>query len=497
MDELISLSNATLDQLNVERPLYDRAALKPGIVHIGVGNFHRAHQAWYLHRLMQAGKALDWAIIGAGVRPYDAAMRDKLLAQDCLTTLIELDPENVSAEVVGSMIDYLPIEDGNASLIRQMADPAIRIVAMTVTESGYYVDPVTKGFNAAHPDLVHDAAHPDAPRTAFGAMVAALRLRRDAGLGPFTGLSCDNLQGNGNILRQTVVSLAAMSDPNLASWIDTNATFPNSMVDCIAPATGPKELALAADFGIKDAAVVTHEAYRQWVIEDNFCAGRPDWDEVGATFSDDVHAFETMKIRILNAGHQVIANVGEILGMETIAECMAHPGILAFFDKVQRTEIAVTVDPVPGRTPAQYVDLIVKRFSNPRIIDTTRRVAFDGSARHTGFVLPIVRDQLAAGRSVDGLALVEALWARMCAGTREDGTDIEANDPIWAELTLVAHAAKERPRAWLEQSKIYGDLASSETFSDTFHKWLSMIWVQGCEAALSEYAEVAREEASA
>jgi len=343
MDELISLSNATLDQLKVERPHYDRTALTPGIVHIGVGNFHRAHQAWYLHRLMQAGQAHDWAIIGAGLRPFDAAMREKLLAQDCLTTLIELDPQNVSAEVVGSMIDYLPINEGNAPLIRQMADPAIRIVAMTVTESGYYVDPVTKGFDAAHPDLVHDAVHPDTPRSAFGAIVAALRLRRDAGHGAFTGLSCDNLQGNGDILRQTVVSLARLSDPALADWIDTNATFPNSMVDCIAPATGPGELALAADFGINDAAVVTHEAFRQWVIEDDFCAGRPDWDQVGATFSDDVHAYETMKIRVLNAGHQVIANVGEILGIETISECMAHPGILAFFDKVQRTEIAPTV----------------------------------------------------------------------------------------------------------------------------------------------------------
>ena len=497
MDELISLSNATLDQLKVERPHYDRANLKPGIVHIGVGNFHRAHQAWYLHRLMQDGKALDWAIIGAGVRPYDAAMRDKLLAQDCLTTLIELDPQNVSAEVVGSMIDYLPIEDGNAPLIRQMADPAIRIVAMTVTESGYYVDPVTKGFNAAHPDLVHDAAHPDAPRTAFGAIVAALKLRRDAGHGPFTGLSCDNLQGNGDILRQTVESLAAMSDPDLANWIDTNATFPNSMVDCIAPATGPKELALAADFGIKDTAVVTHEAYRQWVIEDKFCTGRPDWDDVGATFSDDVHAFETMKIRVLNAGHQVIANVGEVLGIETIAGCMTHPGILAFFDKVQRTEIAVTVDPVPGRTPSQYVDLIVQRFSNPRIVDTTRRVAFDGSARHTGFVLPIVRDQLAAGRSVEGLALVEAFWARMCAGSREDGSVIEANDPIWDELTSVAHAAKEHPAAWLEQSNIYGDLSNSGAFSAAFCKWLPLIWTQGCETALSAYTDLACEEASA
>ena len=409
MDELISLSNATLDQVNVERPRYDRAALTPGIVHIGVGNFHRAHQAWYLHRLMQAGEAHDWAIVGAGVRPYDAAMREKLLAQDCLTTLVELDPKNVSAEIIGSMIDYLPIEEGNGALIAQMADPAIRIVAMTVTESGYFVDPVTKEFDGSHADLKHDAANPEKPITAFGAMISALRQRRAAGHGPFTCLSCDNLQGNGEILRQTVVSLARLSDPDLADWINKEVTFPNSMVDCIAPSTGPVELALAVDFGIKDPAVVTHEAFRQWVIEDKFCAGRPAWDKVGATFSDDVHSFETMKIRILNAGHQVIANVGDVLGVETIAECMAHPGILAFFGKVERTEIATTVAPVPGMTPSAYVDLIEQRFSNPRIVDTTRRVAFDGSARHPGFVLPILRDQLASGGSVTGLALVEAL----------------------------------------------------------------------------------------
>ena len=375
MDELISLSNATLDKLTVERPRYDRTALTPGIVHIGVGNFHRAHQAWYLHQLMQSGEAHDWAIIGAGVRPYDAAMRDKLLAQDCLTTLIELDPSQVSAEVVGSMIDYLPIEAGNQALIAKLADPAIRIVAMTVTESGYYIDPVTKGFDASHPDLQHDAAHPGTPSTAFGAIIAALRVRRDAGHGPLTCLSCDNLQGNGDILRQTVVSLARASDADLADWIDSHVTFPNSMVDCIAPATGPTELALAAQFGIKDPALVTHEAFRQWVIEDKFCAGRPDWDKVGATFSDDVHAFETMKIRILNAGHQVLANVGEVLGLETISECMAHPGINGFFGKIQRTEIATTVAPVPGKTPADYVTLIEERFANPRIVDTTRRAS--------------------------------------------------------------------------------------------------------------------------
>lgn len=489
MDELISLSNATLDQLSIKRPTYDRSALTPGIVHIGVGNFHRAHQAWYLHRLMEAGQAHDWAIIGAGVRPYDAAMRDKLLAQDCLTTLVELDPDNVSAEVIGSMIDYLPIQEGNGPLIRQMADPAIRIVAMTVTESGYYIDPVSKGFDGAHEDLVFDAAHPDTPRTAFGAIVAALRLRRDAGQGAFACQSCDNLQGNGDILRQTIVSLARLSDPALADWIDAHASFPNSMVDCIAPATGPQELALAEEFGIRDNAVVTHEAFRQWVIEDRFCAGRPDWDQIGATFSDDVHSFETMKIRILNAGHQVITNAGEILSIETIAGCMADADIKAFFGKVERNEIAPTVAPVPGMTPADYVTLIEQRFSNPRIVDTTRRVAFDGSARHPGFVLPILRDQLAAGRSVEGLALVQALWARMCEGTREDGSMILANDPLWDDLSTCAKEARTRPHAWLEQERIYGDLAQAAPFVQAFERWLPMIWDMGCAAAMRAYVE--------
>jgi mannitol 2-dehydrogenase len=385
------------------------------------------------------------------------------------------------------MIDYLPIEEGNDALIAQMATAAIRIVALTVTESGYFIDPVTKGFDASHADIQHDAANPLAPRTAFGAMVAALKLRCEAGLGPFTALSCDNLQGNGDILRQTVVSLARLSDPVLANWIAAQVSFPNSMVDCIAPATGASEIALAQGFGIKDAAPVTHEAYRQWVIEDDFCAGRPDWDKIGATFSDDVHSYEAMKIRILNAGHQVLANVGEVLGIETISGCMAHPLIAGMFRKVQADEITQTVAPVPGVTPAAYLSLIETRFANPRIVDTTRRVAFDGSARHTGFVLPILRDQLAAGRSVSGLALVEALWARMCAGTREDGSEIDPNDPHWGVLNEAAQAAKSAPRQWLTQKSIYGDLAASEPFVQAFEQWLGLIWREGCEAALRAY----------
>ncbi|MCA0043198.1 mannitol dehydrogenase family protein [Celeribacter litoreus] len=485
----MKLCNATLDQLpeGVERPRYDRSHLTPGIVHIGLGNFHRAHQSWYLHRLMQQGLAHDWAIIGAGVRPYDAAMREKLIAQDCMTTLIELDPSGSSVEVVGSMIDYLPIEEGNGALIERMAQPDIRIVALTVTEGGYFIDPATKGFDASHPDIVHDAENMFTPRTAFGAIVAALKLRRDRGVGPFTGQCCDNLQNNGAILRQTVVSLARLSDPELADWIEENCSFPNAMVDCIVPATGEKELKLAAETGIEDLVPVTHENFRQWVIEDDFCAGRPDWDKAGATFSDDVHSYETMKIRILNGGHQVISDPGEILSVAHISECMAHEKIAALFRKVETEEIVPHVHAVPGMTPEDYVALIERRFSNPMIVDTTRRVAFDGSSRHSGFLIPSIREGLAKGTPIEGLALVEASWARMCEGAREDGTEILPNDPFWDLLTETAKRAKDDPSAWLGMTQFYGDLGQEPRFAEAFDKYLRLIWAEGMAAAIDAY----------
>ena len=473
---------------DIRVPSYKRADLSPGIVHIGLGNFHRGHQAWYLHRLMDMGLAHDWANIGAGVRAADTAQRERLKAQDYLSTLIELDPKGKSAEITGSMIGFVPVEDDNAALIAQMADPAIRIVSLTVTEGGYYQNGAG-GFDAAHPDMVHDAAQPATPKTAFGAMIAALKLRRAAGHGPFTCQSCDNLQGNGAILRQTVVGLAQLSDPDLAAWIDAQCTFPNAMVDCIVPATGPAELALAREFGVIDSAPVTHENFRQWVIEDTFCAGRPDWDRAGATFTDDVHAFEAMKLRLLNAGHQIIANPGEILNIETISGCMAHPTIRAFLLKVSTVESAPHVDAVPGMTALAYIDLIDGRFSNPEIRDTVRRVAFDGSSRHPGFVLPIIRDALAAGTAIEGLALVEALWARMCAGTREDGTEIAPNDPYWTDLQAAAQAAKTNPQAWLDQSRLYGDLGCNAAFSAAFDHWLRMIWSDGATAAMQHYID--------
>ncbi len=471
----------------VRVPSYAYAELTPGIVHIGLGNFHRAHQAWYIHQLMQQGQAHDWAIIGAGVRSYDSEMRKRLLEQDCLTTLIELDPKGVSAEVIGPMIDYLPVETSNAALIRQMAQPSMKIVSLTVTEGGYYLDANTGALNTDHPEILHDAANPNQPCTVFGAIIAALRQRRAQGIGPFTALSCDNLKDNGVILRNCVVGLARLSDPALADWIDQNGAFPNSMVDCIVPATTDQVISQCHALGVDDQAPVSHENYRQWVIEDDFCAGRPPLEQVGVTLTRDVQSYETMKLRILNGGHQLLANVGEILNVPTISDCMQDRDILAFFRKVQEEEILPHVAAVPGATANEYLEQVETRFANTAIHDTTRRVAFDGSARHPGFLLPSLRDALAAGSSINGLALAEAFWCRMCAGYREDGTEIAPNDPQWEDLQKTALVSKANPELWVEQRHYSGDHGLGADFPGAFASWLNTIWQRGSRAAITEY----------
>ena len=489
---LISLSNDNLQKLPDKfiLPKYDRQSLRAGIVHIGVGNFHRAHLAWYLHRLMQQGQALEWAIIGAGVREQDKVMRERLLAQDCLTTLIELDPDGGQAtEVIGSMIDFLPVELGNQSLINTMALQEIKIVSLTITEGGYYQDSKTGTLDIGNADIIHDATHPESPKTAFGAIVAALKLRRDHGIKPFSCLCCDNLQENGAILRQVIVEMASLSDPELAGWIDNYSSFPNSMVDCIVPATGRRERKLAQDLGVMDAVPVTHEDFRQWVIEDNFCMGRPNWQLVGAEFSKHVHLHEAQKIRILNGGHQVISNIAEIFGIQTISDSMKHPLIRKFFRKVLTEEIAPHVTALANMPVEDYLVLIENRFANTKIIDTVRRVAFDGSSRHTGFILPSLHDGLEKGTAIEGLALVEALWARMCEGHRENGSVIEPNDPIWERLQNTASLARLRPLAWLEMDDIYGDLAKNEKFAPIFEQALLNIYKDGITPVIEQYLQ--------
>ena len=473
----------------VTHPAYDRSHLKAGIVHIGVGNFHRAHQAVYLDDLFALGLDHDWAIIGAGVRDSDARMREMLKAQGYLSTVIELDPTGPKARSIGAMVDFLPVEPGNLALIAAMSRPEIRIVSLTVTEGGYYIDPATGRFNPAHPDIVADTANPSAPATAFGAIAAALRARRGTGVLPFTVMSCDNLPGNGAVTRDAVVGLARLWDGALADWIAANVAFPNGMVDRICPATGPREKALAAEFGLSDPAPVTHETFRQWVLEDHFPAGRPALERVGVTFTSHVHVFEAMKIRILNGGHAIIAYPAALMDIELVHQAMADPLVSGFLEKVERTEVLPFVPPVPGTDIPDYFTLIQSRFANPRIADTTRRLCFDGSNRQPKFIIPTLRDNRDAGRLPQGLILLSALWCRYCAGLSDSGAAFADNDPRWDQLQARSKAARVTPVEWLKMTEIYGDLASDAAVVRAFGDALAAIWKDGTAATLRSYLQ--------
>ncbi|QIB33557.1 mannitol dehydrogenase family protein [Ancylobacter pratisalsi] len=471
---------------DVQLPAYDRARLTPGIVHIGLGNFHRAHQAVYLDDLFALGEGHDWAIIGAGVRPPDARMREALKAQDCLSTVIELDPSGRRARRIGAMIDFLPVEPGNGALIAAMTKPEIRIVSLTVTEGGYFMDPAGQ-LDAGAADIRADAASPAAPVTAFGAILAALKARRAAGTSPFTVMSCDNLPGNGHVTRQVVVGLARLFDAELADWVDAHVAFPNGMVDRITPATGERERAMAAAFGLDDPVPVTCEPFRQWVLEDDFPAGRPALEKVGVIFTDQVHAYETMKIRILNGGHALIAYPAGLMDVHLVHEAMEEPLVSAFLDKVEREEIIPIVPPVPDTDLSGYYSVIRERFSNPEVADTVRRLCLDGSNRQPKFILPSIRDNRAAGRVPKGLILGTALWCRYCAGSTDSGTVIEPNDPNWDALTARALRARDEPAHWLAMSEVYGELGQDAEVVAAFAAALDALWSRGARAVLTDY----------
>ena len=487
----VPLSRERLDALPdaVERPRHDPASVSPGILHFGPGNFHRAHQQVYLDTLMGAGTDRDWGVIGASIMEGDKGLRDALIGQDLLGTVVAQSAERNDARVTAAMVDYLPVGD-TAAILSALVDPAIRIVSLTVTEGGYFVDADTNRFDDTSAAIRRDAANPGSPKTVFGLIVRALKRRRDANLPAFTVMSCDNLPHNGAVARGAVVGLARLIDTELADWIEANASFPNGMVDRIAPATGERERRLVREeHGIADAAPVFCEDYLQWVLEDRFVAGRPALERVGVEFVEDVTPYETMKIRILNGGHALFAYPAGLLDIELAKEAMAQPLVRAFLEKVEREEIIPVVPPVPGTDLGQYFERVVTRFSNPKIDDTIRRLCFDGSNRQPKFIVTSLRDRLASGESVAGLALGSALWCRYCHGETESGTVIEPNDPSWTRLVEVAREARERPGAWLAMSEVYGRVGEDARFGRAFADALDSLWRDGTEVTLTRYAE--------
>jgi mannitol 2-dehydrogenase len=486
------LNSRSLARLNpgLGRPTYDRASLKAGIVHIGVGGFHRAHQAVALDRLMNAGLAHEWAICGVGLLEGDRRMKAVFDAQDCLYTVILKHPDGRrEASVVGSIIDYLFAPDDPEAVIEKMASPETRIVSLTITEGGYNFDRVTGEFDATNPSVAAELQDGATPTTAFGFVTEALRRRRDRGQAPFTVQSSDNIQGNGDMAKRMFTAYALLKDAELGEWVAANVHFPNSMVDRITPVTSPEDIAEAASLtGLDDAWPVVCEPFFQWVIEDDFGLGRPPFEQAGVQLVDDVEPYEYMKLRLLNSSHQGLCYFGYLSGYRFAHEAVQDPAISAFLTRYMDREATPTLRPVPGIDLAAYKRMLIERFSNPEVRDTLARLCAESSDRIPKWLVPVIRDQLASGGEIDCSAAIVASWARYDEAVDEQGEPIDVVDPLRDDLVAIARTQRENPLAFIQNRRLFGDLADNERFKAAYLSALKSLWERGAHATVRSFS---------
>jgi fructuronate reductase len=435
------LSNAALARLSgtVARPAYDRVATRIGVVHLGIGAFHRAHQAVYLDDRLAAGER-DWAVCGASLRSPDTS--DALSPQDGLYTLAVRSGEGEQLRVIGSVQRLLVAPADPKALLSAMSDPSVRIVSLTVTEKGYCHDPATGTLREDHPDIQADLANPGAPRTAPGFLVEALRRRREAGLQPFTVLCCDNLPANGRTVARVISRFAALRDPDLGLYVEGEVAFPSTMVDRIVPATTDADRAGVAErLGMEDAWPVMTEPFTQWVIEDHFCAGRPRLEDSGAELVSDVAPYELMKLRLLNGSHSTLAYLGYLAGYETVSQVMGDAAFARLVQDLMAEEVTPTLQVPPGADLAGYRRSLLVRFANPALKHRTWQIAMDGSQKLPQRLLSTISDRLKAGAPIPRLALGVAAWMRYVTGRDENGNPIDVRDPLSTRLRQIADEA--------------------------------------------------------
>jgi mannitol 2-dehydrogenase len=493
-NDMTSLNEAALPELagRIPIPSYQRRAVRTGIVHFGVGGFHRSHQAMFIDRLLNLGGSQDWGICGVGVLPSDARMHDVLNSQDGLYTLVLKGAEGTEeARIIGSITEYLFAPNDPAAVIRKLSDPATRIVSLSITEGGYSINDSTGEFDPRTPDIVHDLKPNTVPLSVFGLIAAALALRREQGTAPFTVMSCDNIQGNGNVTRKALVSFARLKDPNLAGWIGDTVAFPNSMVDRITPVTTDQDRAAVTEtYGFSDAWPVVAEPFEQWVLEDKFTAGRPPLEDVGVQMVDDVEPYELMKLRLLNASHQAMSYLGYLAGHRLVHEVCTDPLFADFIIGFMEREATPTLRPVPGIDLNAYRNELIHRFANPAIRDTLARQMVDASERIPKFVLPIVREQLERGGAIDRAALVIAAWARFLEGTDEHGEPVAITDQRLGELRAAVRADHVEPGAFLNLTEVFGDLGQNARFAAAYRQAREALERSGARRAVQDLTEL-------
>lgn len=483
------LSNATLSQRSagVSAPSYDRSKVTPGILHFGVGAFHRSHQALAIDTLLTKGLANDWGIVGVGLLPSDKKMEQALKPQDCLYTLITKHPDGrQDFQVIGSMLSYIFAVENPELVLEKLVDPAIRIVSLTITEGGYSFDRVTGEFDPTTPGVKEDLAGSPNPVSAFGFIVEGLKRRKALGIAPFTVQSCDNIQGNGDVAKRMIIEFAKAKDPEIATWISESVAFPNSMVDRITPVTALEDIELASSaLGLADHWPVPCEPFFQWVIEDHFPTGRPPFEEANVQMVSDVMPYELMKLRLLNASHQGLCYFGRLSGYTYVHEVMDDPLIVKLLRRYMDEEASPTLSPVPGVNLAEYKDELIERFSNPQVLDTVARLAAESSDRIPKWLLPVVREQLKSDRSVTLSAAIVASWARYDEAIDENGETINVVDPLKEELIAIAKTQRENPLAFVQNKKLFGELSADSRFTEPYLNTLKSLHTAGAQATLA------------
>jgi mannitol 2-dehydrogenase len=451
-------------------PAYDRQRLRVGIVHFGVGGFHRSHQAMYLDRLLSQGDGLDWGICGVDVLAADRPKKQAFEDQDGLYTLVLKDADGgTDPRVIGSIAAYLFAPEEPRQVLDLLTEPQTRIVSLTITEGGYNFNQVTGKFDASNPAVLADLRPGSVPGTVFGFVVEALRRRRARGTSPFTVMSCDNIPANGDVARDMFAAFADLKDPELGAWLRAEVAFPNSMVDRITPVTTAGDIEqLRADFGVRDALPVVCEPFTQWVLQDTFPTGRPPWERCGVQLVGDVTPYELMKLRLLNVSHQAIAYAGYLAGHRYAHEAAADPVFVEFLLGYMQQEARPTLPEVPGVDLDDYIASLVERFANPAIRDTLARLAASGSDRIPKWLVPVIRANLARGGEVTRSAAVVASWARYAEGADESGQPIDVVDGLRDELMASAQQQLRDPLAFVRSERLFGDICEHPAFADAY-----------------------------
>lgn len=477
---VIQVKQKNLDQVSerVQRPQYDRLQVKTGIVHIGVGGFHRSHQAYYTDTLLGEYNALKWGICGIGIREANRKMAGVLERQDGLYTLITQHPDgHMENRIIGSLTEFILAVDQPELAINKMADANTKIVSLTITEGGYNIN--TSGvFDFNNAAVVHDLKHPNAPQTVFGFLAAALRKRKNEGLPPFTVLSCDNVEHNGDVAKYTLLAFTSKQDQELGRWIEEHVCFPNSMVDRITPVTRLKDIEYLRDaLGLKDEWPVTCEPFIQWVVEDNFSNGRPPYEHVGVQFVQDVSPYEKMKLRLLNAGHSVLGIPGAVYGHQTINACMEDVVFSTFMRTFMDAEATPVLDTVEGIDLKHYKDTLEERFSNPNIKDSVSRICSESSAKLPKFLIPTLRENLQRGGSIKYATFILAAWCYYSdKQVNRKNEPLEIIDVMSKQLHEAARSTAQDNLSFLRLDKIFGDLIKNKRFVDVYLDMIHRIY---------------------